>query len=214
MWGCFLMSGVKILHFLKDWWKSIPIHQNYTMALMMFHSGPEGYYYSTNVYSVSALLVLSRRRTIMCYVNFSYNFDYQKSIWIEVDQNLSMMQFSTACSTPVWFHCAAICGDYRPSCIWSKLIHKTNLHKIQHAESSASPLQFLSKESNTLFILTAKGDLLLSKSGLSPLRTASMKIPEFFSIRTYSGLSPALCGVLNPLREVGYRWSKSSPEVD
>ena len=33
MWGCFLMSGVKILHFLKDWWKSIPIHQNYTMAL-------------------------------------------------------------------------------------------------------------------------------------------------------------------------------------
>ena len=33
MWGCFLMSGVKILHFLKDWWKSIPIHQSYTMAL-------------------------------------------------------------------------------------------------------------------------------------------------------------------------------------
>ena len=33
MWGCFLMSGVKILHVLKDWWKSIPIHQNYTMAL-------------------------------------------------------------------------------------------------------------------------------------------------------------------------------------
>ena len=33
MWGCILMSGVKILHFLKDWWKSIPIHQNYTMAL-------------------------------------------------------------------------------------------------------------------------------------------------------------------------------------
>ena len=33
MWGCFLMSGVKILHFLKDWWKSIPIHQHYTMAL-------------------------------------------------------------------------------------------------------------------------------------------------------------------------------------
>ena len=32
MWGCFLMSGIKILHFLKDWWKSIPIHQNY-MAL-------------------------------------------------------------------------------------------------------------------------------------------------------------------------------------
>ena len=36
MWGCFLMSGVKILHFLKDWWKSIPIHQNYTMALTRF----------------------------------------------------------------------------------------------------------------------------------------------------------------------------------
>ena len=35
MWGCFLMSGVKILHFLKDWWKSIPIHQNYTMALSL-----------------------------------------------------------------------------------------------------------------------------------------------------------------------------------
>ena len=33
MWGCFLMSGVKILHFLKDWWKSIPIYQNYIMAL-------------------------------------------------------------------------------------------------------------------------------------------------------------------------------------
>ena len=35
MWGCFLMSGVKILHFLKDWWKSIPMHQNYTMALKL-----------------------------------------------------------------------------------------------------------------------------------------------------------------------------------
>ena len=35
MWGCFLMSGVKILHFWKDWWKSIPIHQNYTMALIL-----------------------------------------------------------------------------------------------------------------------------------------------------------------------------------
>ena len=37
MWGCFLMSGVKILHFLKDWWKSIPIHQNYTMALNLWN---------------------------------------------------------------------------------------------------------------------------------------------------------------------------------
>ena len=27
------MSGVKILHVLIDLWKSIPIHQNYTMAL-------------------------------------------------------------------------------------------------------------------------------------------------------------------------------------
>ena len=32
-----------------------------------------------------------------------------------------------------------------------------------------------------------------------------MKFLIFFSIRTYSGLSPALCGVLDPLREVGYR---------
>ena len=41
MWGCFLMSGVKILHFLKDWWKSIPIHQNYTMALKPWYGiGP------------------------------------------------------------------------------------------------------------------------------------------------------------------------------
>ena len=39
MWGCFLMSGVKILHFLKDWWKSIPIHQNYTMALAYIREG-------------------------------------------------------------------------------------------------------------------------------------------------------------------------------
>ena len=39
MWGCVLMSGVKILHFLKDWWKSIPIHQNYTMALRHAHMG-------------------------------------------------------------------------------------------------------------------------------------------------------------------------------
>ena len=38
MWGCFLMSGVKILHFLKDWWKSIPIHQNYTMALTVVYN--------------------------------------------------------------------------------------------------------------------------------------------------------------------------------
>ena len=27
------MSGVRILHFLKDWWKFIQIHQYYTMAL-------------------------------------------------------------------------------------------------------------------------------------------------------------------------------------
>ena len=35
-WGCFLMSGVRMLHFLKDWWKFIQIHQYYTMALTMF----------------------------------------------------------------------------------------------------------------------------------------------------------------------------------
>ena len=28
------MSGVRMLHFLKDWWKFIQIHQNYTMALI------------------------------------------------------------------------------------------------------------------------------------------------------------------------------------
>ena len=34
VWGCFLMSRVRMLHFLKDWWKFIQIHQYYTMALM------------------------------------------------------------------------------------------------------------------------------------------------------------------------------------
>ena len=29
LWGCFLMSGVRMLHFLKDWWKFIQIHQYY-----------------------------------------------------------------------------------------------------------------------------------------------------------------------------------------
>ena len=32
--GCFLMSGVRILHFLKEWWNFIQIHQYYTMALI------------------------------------------------------------------------------------------------------------------------------------------------------------------------------------
>ena len=36
-WGCFLMSGVRMLHFLKDWWKFIQIHQYYTMALNMIN---------------------------------------------------------------------------------------------------------------------------------------------------------------------------------
>ena len=31
--GCFLMSGVRMLYFLKDWWKFIQIHQYYIMAL-------------------------------------------------------------------------------------------------------------------------------------------------------------------------------------
>ena len=29
------MSGVRMLHFLKDWWKFIQIHQYYTMALTL-----------------------------------------------------------------------------------------------------------------------------------------------------------------------------------
>ena len=29
----FVMSGVRMLHFLKDWYKFIQIHQYYTMAL-------------------------------------------------------------------------------------------------------------------------------------------------------------------------------------
>ena len=29
VWSCFLMSGVRMLHFLKDWWKFIQIHQYY-----------------------------------------------------------------------------------------------------------------------------------------------------------------------------------------
>ena len=30
------MSGVRMLHFLKDWWKFIQIHQYYTMALIIY----------------------------------------------------------------------------------------------------------------------------------------------------------------------------------
>ena len=33
IWGCLLMSGVKMQHFSKDWWKFIQIHQYYTLAL-------------------------------------------------------------------------------------------------------------------------------------------------------------------------------------
>ena len=33
VWGCLLLSGVGILHFWKDWWKFIQIHQCYTMPL-------------------------------------------------------------------------------------------------------------------------------------------------------------------------------------
>ena len=36
VWGCFLMSGVRMLHFFKDWWKFTRIHQYYTMALIRF----------------------------------------------------------------------------------------------------------------------------------------------------------------------------------
>ena len=32
------MSGVRMLHFLKDWWKFIKIHQYYTMALKLWTS--------------------------------------------------------------------------------------------------------------------------------------------------------------------------------
>ena len=31
-----LMSGVRMLHFLKDWWKFVQIHQSYTMALNLY----------------------------------------------------------------------------------------------------------------------------------------------------------------------------------
>ena len=31
----FFMSGLRILHILKDWWKFIQIHQYYTMALKL-----------------------------------------------------------------------------------------------------------------------------------------------------------------------------------
>ena len=34
MWGCFLMSGVKMLHFKKKLWTFIQIYQYYTMALI------------------------------------------------------------------------------------------------------------------------------------------------------------------------------------
>ena len=33
LWGCFSISGVGMMHFSKDLWKSIQIHQYYTMAL-------------------------------------------------------------------------------------------------------------------------------------------------------------------------------------
>ena len=34
VWGCVLMSGVRMRHFLKDWLNFIQIHQYYTMALI------------------------------------------------------------------------------------------------------------------------------------------------------------------------------------
>ena len=30
VWGCLMMSGVRLLHFSKDWWKFIQSHQYYT----------------------------------------------------------------------------------------------------------------------------------------------------------------------------------------
>ena len=64
MWGCFLMSGVKILHFLKDWWKSIPIHQNYTMALKYrFYSNVLMLFHPSYMYSADG--IKNRRNKIL-----------------------------------------------------------------------------------------------------------------------------------------------------
>ena len=45
IWSCFLMSGVGMLHFLKDWWKLIQIHQYYTMALICVKKKKKKYIY-------------------------------------------------------------------------------------------------------------------------------------------------------------------------
>ena len=37
------MSGVRILNVLKDWWKFIQIHQNYTMALILLKENNDNY---------------------------------------------------------------------------------------------------------------------------------------------------------------------------
>ena len=71
MWGCFLMSGVKILHFLKDWWKSISIHQNYTMALNIIQNAKEKKYNSPLQYNTE-YYIMQYNATIVCHTIYIF----------------------------------------------------------------------------------------------------------------------------------------------
>ena len=51
------MSGVRILHFLKDWWKFIQIHQYYTMALISNECRCPSFHYHYSLWPIWALSV-------------------------------------------------------------------------------------------------------------------------------------------------------------
>ena len=97
MWGCFLMSGVKILHFLKDWWKSIPIHQNYAMALMLFS------YFTYCAFQTSQSLCLKTPILLWSHRRMGVLGMLGKTSWYSID--VSGNDRHNSLSSPTFFTC-------------------------------------------------------------------------------------------------------------
>ena len=69
VWGCLLMSGVRMLHFLKDWWKFIQKHHTmHSMSLFMTECAIISFLYSSFCCLVGFVVV------VLFFLSFLFSF--------------------------------------------------------------------------------------------------------------------------------------------
>ena len=96
------MSGVRMLHFLKDWWKFIQFHQYYTMALTVFSI--ENQNRGTPKYNECLTIYQHGRRHTFDVIHHEKVWSLGGGQWVIGRANLPIHVLNSCILCPIEFH--------------------------------------------------------------------------------------------------------------